>query len=190
MSLKTQFRFGLLTAIAFVSVCQFYIGTSMADDWPRWMGPTNDGVFHETGILDKFPENGPNVLWRQEIGAGYAGPAIAAGKVFVMDRTADAGKGAAIENDFKKAGKLAGGERVQCLDLKTGETVWEHTYNCPYEIAYPTGPRCTPTVDGEHVYVLGAMGDLKCMTTAKGEIVWEKSLTGEYKTKPPLWGYA
>lgn len=165
-------------------------GTVIADDWPHWMGPTNDGAWNETGILEKFPESGPDVLWRHEIGAGYAGPSIADGKVFLMGRISDKGKGIKVENGIKKSGEIAGGERIECLDLKTGKPIWSHFYDCPYNIAYPTGPRCTPTIDGEHVYMLGAMGHLKCLTVAKGEVVWEKLLTKEYEAKPPLWGYA
>ena len=63
-----------------------------ADDWPQWLGPKRDGVWRETGILDKFPKGGPKVLWRKPVGQGYAGPAVAGGKVFVTDFVADAGR--------------------------------------------------------------------------------------------------
>ena len=190
LAIGLRTRLVLMATIFIVLNSQISTGHVSADDWPHWMGPTNDGVWNESGILEKFPESGPNVLWRHEIGAGYAGPSVAGGKVFVMDRTADAGKGNEVENDIRKSGKIGGGERIECLDLKTGEPIWSHDYDCPYEIAYPTGPRCTPTVDGDHVYILGAMGHLKCLTVAKGDVVWEKLLTEEYESKPPLWGYA
>ncbi len=173
-----------------VLLASFTGGEIPADDWPRWMGPTRDGVWHESGIIDHFEESGAKILWRQPIGGGYAGPAIAAGCVFVMDRTADDGAGGAVENDIRKRGEIPGGERVQCIDATTGQARWQHTYDCPYEIAYPTGPRCTPTVDGNHVYTLGAMGHLICFETASGNIVWERSLTEDYGTRPPPWGYS
>jgi outer membrane protein assembly factor BamB len=177
----------LISLVSLASLANF----SDADDWPRWMGLKYDGVWHETGMIDKFPEAGPNVLWRQKIGAGYAGSAIVGDHVFVMDRTKDeAGKGIETENNIRAAGQIAGGERVRCLNIKTGEEVWSVQYDCPYKIAYPTGPRCTPTVDGDHVYTLGAMGHLKCLTKDKGDVVWEKLLTKEYSAKPPLWGFA
>ena len=161
-----------------------------ADDWPRWMGPKVDGVWRETGMIDAFPESGPNILWRQEIGSGYAGPSVVGDQLFIMDRTEDENVGIKVENDFKKAGQIAGGERVCCRNVKTGEVAWSHQYDCPYEIAYPTGPRCTPTVDGDFVYTLGAMGRLICLKKDSGDVVWEKELTKEYETKPPVWGYA
>src|SRR5881409_441074 len=57
-----------------------------ADDWPQWLGPKRDGIWRETGILQKFPSDGPKIRWRVPIGAGYAGPAVAVGRVYVTDR--------------------------------------------------------------------------------------------------------
>src|SRR5688572_10785058 len=59
-----------------------------ADDWPQWLGPKRDGVWREGGLVDKFPAGGPVVRWRAEIGPGYTGPAVAGGRVYVMDRQA------------------------------------------------------------------------------------------------------
>ena len=57
-----------------------------ADDWPQWLGPKRDSVWRETGIVQKFPTNGPPVLWRVALGAGYSGPVVAKGRVYVTDR--------------------------------------------------------------------------------------------------------
>src|SRR5690348_15207920 len=57
-----------------------------ADDWPQWLGPQRDAIWRETGILDKFPEGGPKIRWRTPIGAGYSGPAVAKGRVYLTDR--------------------------------------------------------------------------------------------------------
>ena len=57
-----------------------------ADDWPQWLGPQRDGIWRETGIVTKFPAGGPPVRWRTPIAAGYAGPAVAEGRVYVTDR--------------------------------------------------------------------------------------------------------
>ena len=64
--------------------------TARADDWPQWMGPKRDNIWRETGLVEKFPKGGPKVLWRTPIGGGYAGPAVAGGKVFVTDFKTDA----------------------------------------------------------------------------------------------------
>ncbi len=184
------FRQALRIASCAVLLATCLTSSLPAQDWPRWMGPQGDGVWRETGIIESFPESGAKISWRVPVGGGYAGPAIAGGKVFVLDRTQDEGAGGKVENDIRSRGEIAGGERIQCLDLATGEKVWEHSWNAPYKIAYPTGPRCTPTIDGGHVYVLGAMGHLCCLQRDDGKVVWEKSLIDEYKTKAPPWGYS
>lgn len=159
-------------------------------DWPRFMGPTGDGVWSDKGLVDEFPDGGPKVEWRIPVGPGYSGPAVANGRLFLTDRTQDDGQGRSVENSIRKVGQIPGGERVVCVDAATGKEIWSHQYDCPYEIAYPTGPRSTPTVDGDHVYTLGAMGRLICFKTDDGSVVWEKDLTAEYNTKAPPWGYA
>src|SRR5438309_10965009 len=61
-------------------------GAARGDDWPQWLGPRRDSVWRETGIVDKFPKGGPKVVWQAPIRAGYSGPAVAGGRVYVMDR--------------------------------------------------------------------------------------------------------
>jgi outer membrane protein assembly factor BamB len=159
-----------------------------ADDWPQWMGPTRDGQWKETGILQKFPEGGPKKLWSAPIGGGYSGPAVVGDRVFVTDYQATDGK--QIVNNPGGTSKREGKERVVCLDAKSGKEVWKHEYDCPYNVSYAVGPRCTPTVHDGKVYTLGAMGDLRVLEAATGELVWSKDFKKDYAAKTPLWGFA
>jgi outer membrane protein assembly factor BamB len=164
-----------------------------ADDWPQWLGPKRDGVWRETGILDKFPKDGPKVRWRVDIGAGYSGPAVAAGRVFVTDRVLAAGARPASPFDEKTA--VPGKERVLCLNEADGKLLWKHEYDCPYQVSYASGPRATPTVDGDRVYALGTMGHLHCLDVKKGDVLWSKDLRAEYKGSGRAaggawWGFA
>ena len=156
------------------------------EDWPQWQGVNRDGVWNESGLLEKFPEGGPKVLWRKPVHTGYAGPAVTGGKVYVCDFAINTG---AIV-DPNKRGVLQGDERILCLDEKNGEQLWEYKYACEYTIAYPGGPRATPTVSGGKVYVLGAMGNLTCLDAEKGALVWKKDFKDDYKVKVPMWGFA
>lgn len=158
-----------------------------AADWPQWMGPNRDDVWSETGIVEKFPDGGPKVLWRKSINGGFAGPAVANGKVYVTDYLRSAGDEKPAPT---KRNDLKGKERVLCLDAKSGHEIWKHEYDCNYAISYPAGPRCTPTVDNGKVFALGAMGDLFCLDADKGTVIWSKNLPKEYKAPVPLWGYA
>ena len=159
-----------------------------ADDWPQWLGPQRDGVWREKGVVEKFPPGGPKVRWRVEIGGGYAGPAVAGGKVYVTDGAL--AKGAKDPDDPFKAASSDGEERVLCLDDKTGNVLWKHSYPCKYEISYPCGPRCTPVVRDGKVYTLGAMGDLYCLDADKGTVLWSKNFRKDYGAPTPTWGFA
>ncbi|MCP4456133.1 MAG: PQQ-binding-like beta-propeller repeat protein [Planctomycetes bacterium] len=159
-----------------------------ADDWPGWLGPQRDGVWRETGIVDSFPAEGPRVVWRKKIGTGYAGPAVAQGRVYVADRLAQGSDPTAEQTDNYALRKGGGVERVLCLRETDGEILWTHSYDCPYNIAYPAGPRATPTVDGDRVYTAGAQGDLFCLDAANGDVVWYCDFKQAYKLKIPTWG--
>ncbi len=158
---------------------------AQGDDWPQWLGPQRDSVWRETEIVERIPESGPVVRWRVPISGGYTGPAVAAHRVFVMDYLTDGERTASPD----ARPKLAGKERVLCLDAATGKVIWTHEYDCPYEISYPAGPRATPTVDGDLVYTLGSEGDLRCLTAADGRLVWAKSFKKDFQAKTPLWGF-
>lgn len=149
--------------------------TATAEDWPEWRGKGRIGVWNESGIMDKFPEKGLTVLWRTPINAGFAGPAVVAGRVFVTD--------------FKASAGPKGTERVLCLDEKSGKILWTHAWDVNYgKISYPIGPRATPTVDGDRVYVLGATGILFCLKVSNGDVVWQKDYVKDYGMQMPTWG--
>lgn len=160
-----------------------------ADDWPQWLGPQRDGVWRETGILDRFPDGGPKRLWRIPVGLGYAGPAIANGKVFLADRQL-AQDAANPDNPFDRSRKVDGTERLLCLDAATGKELWKYEYPCTYQISYAAGPRCTPTVNDGRVYMLGAMGDLTCLDEVRGTLLWSKNLIKDFAAQVPVWGFA
>jgi outer membrane protein assembly factor BamB len=165
-----------------------YLNFLRADDWPQWLGPQRDGVWRESGIITKLPKEGLKVVWRAPVDQGYAGPAVADGLVFVTDWVRDANV-KPPSNAFDRA-KLAGKERVHCLDAKTGEKKWTIEYDCPYGVSYPAGPRCTPLVQDGKVYTLGTMGDLLCLDVKDGRKIWSKNFVKDYKAKVPLWGFA
>jgi outer membrane protein assembly factor BamB len=158
------------------------------NEWPQWMGPRRDGVWREEGVLEKFPEGGPKVRWRTPVGAGYSGPAVAGGKVFITDRLlAD---GVKNPDDPFKRGSIAGFERVLCLNEADGKILWQHKYDCAYTVSYASGPRTTPVVSGGKVYTLGTEGHLLCLDAKDGKLLWERLLTKDYGVESPMWGFS
>lgn len=159
-----------------------------ADDWPQWLGPQRDGVWRESGLLDRFPKEGPKVLWKTSIGGGYAGPAVVGRNVYVVDRLLSDGQREA-DNPFTKS-KSLGTERILCLQRDDGKVVWSHEYPCQYSMQYPCGPRCTPTVIDGQVFVLGAMGHLTTLDATSGKLQWKRDLIADFGAKVPVWGFA
>ncbi len=149
--------------------------SARADEWPQWRGPNRDGVWRETGLVDKFAGDQLKIRWRRPLGSGYSGPTVAGGRVFVTDRV--------LEPDQI--------ERVHCFDWKSGEPLWTYSYDCPYvNVGYTAGPRASVSLDGDRAYSLGTMGHLFCFDAASGKPLWSKDLNAEYKIRMPIWGIA
>ncbi|MCS6860222.1 MAG: PQQ-like beta-propeller repeat protein [Abditibacteriales bacterium] len=152
-----------------------WLTTARADDWPQWRGPHRDGVWRETGIIEKFDSPEIKIRWRVPISNGYSGPTVADGRVYVMDRI--------VEPTEQ--------ERVHCFDWQTGKRLWTFAYECVYEgIGYPDGPRASVTIDAGRAYALGAMGNLHCLDAVTGKVLWGKDLNAAYKIRMPIWGIA
>jgi outer membrane protein assembly factor BamB len=146
-----------------------------AADWPEWRGTGRQGMWAETGIIERIPARGLRVEWRVPVDPGYSGPAIARGRVFLLD--------------YKQTTGSRVSERVVCLDESTGKILWTRSGEADYRgLDYPNGPRATPTVDDDRVYVLGAMGSLRCLRTADGSEVWSSDFVRDFGASVPGWG--
>jgi outer membrane protein assembly factor BamB len=166
----------LKTALVLLATLALF-SSVLADDWPEWRGAGRDGVWEEEGILTGFPKGGLTHTWRVPIAAGYAGPAVAGGRVFVTD--------------FRRGEGIRGTERILCLDEVTGKVLWTHEWPVEYrglDSNYAIGPRATPTVDGDRVYVLGTMGALLALDVNTGKVLWQVDFVEDYGTQVPAWG--
>ncbi len=171
-----------------------------ADDWQQWLGPNRDGTWAEDKIPETFPATGPALLWKQAIGGGYSGPAVASGYVILMDRVVTPTTGDETflhEGEIPKNAnfvrqRILGKERVLCFRESDGKPLWQHEYACPYSTVttYAIGPRATPTIDEDRVYTLGAEGDLRCLRIADGSVLWTKDFKTDYRVPTPNWGFA
>jgi outer membrane protein assembly factor BamB len=144
-------------------------------DWPQWRGPTRDGVWPETRVPDKVPADGLKPRWKRPLGGGFGGIAVTSGRLFVQDYQ-------------KKPEEV---ERVVCLDVATGKEIWAHRYSVAYgKLDYGNGPRATPTVHGDRIYSLGALGYLHCLDASSGKVIWMRDTARDFKGRLPTWGHA
>lgn len=153
-----------------------------AEDWPQWRGADRSGVWQEDGILEQFPEGGLESVWRVPIHGGYSGPVVADGRVFIMDW-----------RPVEGARAILGKERVLALDEETGEELWSHEWDANYSAlqqSYAIGPRSTPTVDGDRVYVMGGVGHLFALNAETGEVIWNYDSVEQGDASITIWGFS
>lgn len=181
-----KLRLGFSSCLALLSLCA--CARVVADDWPQWLGPERDGIWYESGIVEKFPAGGPPLLWRTPVGPGYSGPSVAKGRVYLTDRRLPSTE--KNPADAFARGSTGGAERVLCLAEADGKILWQYEYDCRYTISYPAGPRVAPLVSDGKVYTLGAEGNLCCLDAASGTLVWSRDFKKDFQIKAPMWGFA
>jgi outer membrane protein assembly factor BamB len=140
-----------------------------AADWPHWLGPKSNGSSPETGLLTKWPADGPKVLWKYPGGDGYSTVAVAKGRAITQ-----------VQHD--------GSEFVLALDAAKGTKLWETRIAKAYMNQFGDGPRATPTIDGKSIYVYSPSGLLACLDTEKGDITWSVNLLKEFGGKAVTYG--
>jgi outer membrane protein assembly factor BamB len=145
--------------------------TAQTKEWPSWQGAERTNVSWQVGLLREWPEQGPKLLWTyRDAGNGYSGPAIVDGTYFTL--------GTAGEEEILIA-----------LDAKTGAKRWTTALSPILSNGWGNGPRSTPTVHGDTVYVLTGVGELVCCAVDSGQQIWSISLTTDLAGSKPNWGY-
>jgi outer membrane protein assembly factor BamB len=144
-----------------------------ATDWPQWRGPHRDGLSADTGLLQQWGDQGPQLAWKiTGLGPGYSSISIHDGCIFTMG-----------ERDAQ--------ECVIALNLSDGRELWHTPVGKTGDNGGYPGPRCTPTTDGNLIYALGTRGDLVCCHAATGKIVWRKNLETDFGgSMMSGWGYS
>jgi len=141
-------------------------------DWIQWRGANRDGISAETGLLQDWPKSGPPLAWRiTGAGNGYSSFSASGGRLYTL-------------------GARGGNEYVIAIDRATGKKVWEYLNGRRFENDRGDGPRSTPTVEGDRLYVFGGSGDLTCLDLATGKKIWSINLVSKFGGVNPYWGYS
>lgn len=168
---KTKHLGGMLAGL---SGSALLLTSALAADWPQWQGPDRNAISKETGLLKEWPKDGPALAWKaQGLGGGDSTPSVAAGRIYGM-----ANRGT--------------NEVVWAISEADGKELWTASLGSAYEQRVPQskeGPSCTPTVDGDHLYVEGLAGDIVCLQAKDGKILWRRSLTRDFGARLPMWSF-
>ncbi|HEX4796611.1 MAG TPA: PQQ-binding-like beta-propeller repeat protein [Humisphaera sp.] len=158
----------------FLSAVTAFADSPGTFDWPQWQGPNRDNMSKEKGLLQQWPKEGPPLVWKlKDLGGGYSAPSIASGRIFAMS-------------------KRGGSDVVWALSEADGKSLWATPLEQSASQGMPQGqegPGCTPTVDGDHLYVISTAGEIACLTVPDGKIVWHHSMTRDLGGSAPNWAY-
>ena len=132
-----------------------------AADWPQWQGPDRTRLSKETGLLKAWPGSGPPKVWTATgLGSGFGSIAVAGDRVFLQ-------------------GMRGGSSVVIALNRTDGKEIWSKAVGASQTNDMGPGPRGTPTVDGDRLYVLSENGDLVCLKT-DGTAVWQRNILKDF----------
>jgi outer membrane protein assembly factor BamB len=141
------------------------IQAGFAGDWPQWRGPDRDGVAKNETLPTHWPKEFPKPLWQATVGEGFSSPVISRGRLYIKGRVPEQT------------------EVCYCFDSQTGKLQWSHRYTETYKPPDPgagAGPKSTPLVDEDRVYMLGAAGMFHCFDATTGRVLWKKNFKQEY----------
>lgn len=145
----------------------------VAADWPQFLGAGRNGVYTGPPLADSWPANGPRVVWKKQVGAGFAGPAVTGSRVILFHR---------VGND----------EVVEALNTQTGAEVWRYAYRTTYrdDFGFDEGPRAVPVVVNGRVYTFGAQGVLSAIDAATGKLIWTVDTAKRFDVPKGFFGQA
>lgn len=160
----------VMTLLLALALTASTVGRPVPDaDWPQWRGPDRTGVASETGLLKSWPAAGPPVVWSvSELGEGYGSISIKADRLFVQ-------------------GVKASESVVFCLNRADGKTIWATPLGARLGQDRGPGPRGTPTIDNDRAYALAENGELACLRTKDGSVVWRRNILKDFGARNPKW---
>ena len=128
----------------------------MAGDWPQWRGPDRTGRIPANNPVPNSLASEPNVVWRLDIGGGFSSPVVANNKLVYLDAQQQK-------------------EVTHLINVKTGKELWSVPFADAFQDEWGPGPRSTPIIDGDHVYVQSCNGEFRCLNLADGKVIWGTS---------------
>ncbi len=146
-----------------------------ANGWPQWGGPNRDFTSAVSGLADRWPDEGPTMLWRQPLGDGYSSIVGDSARIYTTYREG---------ND----------EIIVARKADDGETVWAHRCGAPsYEgqtTEFGQGPSATPLLLGDRVITIGFTGIMHCLKADSGEVLWSGDLVEDFDASAQYYGYS
>ncbi|HAM72746.1 MAG TPA: hypothetical protein DCM86_13980 [Verrucomicrobiales bacterium] len=129
-------------------------------DWPQWRGPARDGHVVGEQSPGSIPE-GLAPVWKRPVGTGFASPVVSRGVLVYLD-------------------EQAGMETAHAVSLATREELWSVPFAEAFGDEWGSGPRSTPVVDGDRVFVQSCKGEFRCLSMKEGRTLWRTHFEKDY----------
>jgi len=159
-----------LLSIAFEAAAE-----TASRDWPQFRGVRRDGQSTESGLLETWPEGGPRQVWRQPLGDGYSEVVVVGDRLYTL---------------YAKEGEGEAQEFAAAFEAASGKELWRVALGKRFENEFGNGPRATPAVDGDRVYVLNATGDFAALALTDGKELWKVNLPQAFGSAQPTFGFS
>ncbi|MGQ8338549.1 outer membrane protein assembly factor BamB family protein [Sunxiuqinia sp. A32] len=147
-----------------------FAGCQQKPQLTEWRGPNRSGIYNETNLLKSWPEKGPDLIWEKEtVGNGYSSPIVTDEFIYIT-------------------GEI---DSLGCLfkfDL-SGNKVWQSEYGKEWTTNFQ-GSRGTPTLYGDQIYICSGVGDIACIQSSTGKLIWKKNMINDFEGVSPRFGYA
>ncbi len=173
---KKAISLSLLAMFMFLQIPLTFAQLSDSYSWNQFRGSNRDGVSPENALPDKFPENGPELLWKKEIGAGFSEIAVVGNKMFTMlsDQT----------------DSVSGSEYVAAFEANTGNLIWQTKVDSLFFDTFGNGPRSTPVIGEENIYSFSSYGKLTANSKKDGKTIWQVDFMKEFGSALPQWAFS
>ncbi len=147
-----------------------HIPDEISESWPRFRGSDFDNISKsDVKLLDKFPEEGPPIVWQHELGEGHAGAAIYNGLVYLLDY-----------DESERS------DMLRCFNLESGEEVWRRWYKVGIKRNHGIS-RTVPAVTDDYILTIGPKCHVMCVERRNGDFLWGIDIEKEYNSEIPLW---
>lgn len=144
--------------------------SALTGKWPRFRGADIDNINKENiKLIDHFPQEGPKIRWKVELGEGHAAPVIYNGKVYILDY-----------DERKK------NDALRCFDLQTGTELWRRWYSVSLKRNHGMS-RTTPAITDKYIVTMGPKCHVMCCNPQNGDFLWGIDLGKDFNTEVPLW---
>ncbi|MFO7998910.1 MAG: PQQ-binding-like beta-propeller repeat protein [Bacteroidales bacterium] len=173
-----MFRKSIFITLSVLLHIPLVVGNNPASDWPQFRGSLRNGSSPVSPQAVEWPENGPKLIWKQDIGSGFSEVLVSGSELFTMFA--------------EKTDSITGWEYLAAYDAQTGEELWRAQLDSVFIDVdnWGDGPRSTPFLDQDHLYCFTGFGKLMSVSRDNGAIGWSVDFIEAFGSTLPRWGYS